>query len=884
MPEAYPLVSLHDVCSLDAASTVILSVNNRHARRIVTELSALLGVTQQVMAVPDIVPLGAWLTQAADHLSFQADHDMPSYIADNFGAAYLWRRVINDAEPDHTLLDTVQAARLAFEADRLLDDWRITVRPDEETADYQRFMSWRTRYRSALDDLDLEDGNLAYERVCQAVSDGTLQLPAQHIVLAGFNDISPRLTALLGTIQTHGTTVSILQQTSETSHDVQRLQATDSHAEWKLAAQWACDQLAQDPHGRYAIVAPRLEGSVPLAHRVLGQALGERGFVFNIAVGRPLSEWPLVRAAIAWLHVVARYAQRRPCAAADLGQALLAGGCAGHNEEASHRALLDARLRRRGVIEWSESQFAAELAERVPQLGIAWPECMGIVNSFPSSQSLTGWAHAIRNLLHLLGFPGDTVLDSHAYQTLDTLDQLIDRLGQQAPVAGTVSFTAAAGMLSQLAKETLFQPQRDPQSRLDVLGFLESEGGRWDGVWVLGLTDDVLPAVPQPNPLIPLAALRRVNAPRATPERELQWAQSIYNSLLMSAPRIWLSHPVQEGERELRPSPCIAEVPAQAVEPRPESWPAWSMEQVVDDQGPPLDMQDRVKGGIALIDAQARNPLWAFTKFRLGAGALSDYATLMDQSVRGQFLHRAMELFWMMVPDQHSLTERRSAGRLDDMIEQVTEQAADEWLVDFSPVLRQLEVQRAHAILLRWLDLEAQREAFVVAAVEQRKNWAHGSLELSVQLDRIDRMADGRLAVMDYKTGAGAPDPRKSWMRERPVDLQLPFYAAVLNDDSEVAALIQAYLHSRKTDTAGISDGDCGLSGVSHFTSWDAFEGMSWSQVLSRWQTAIEIMANEFSQGYAANVTVDKNDIMYCDVLPFLRLTEEHPDDEQTAK
>src|SRR5699024_3002929 len=137
----------------------------------------LLGVSQQVMAVPDIVPLCAWLKQAADHLAFHADHDMPSYTADSFGAAYLWRRVISDSESGRTLLDTAQAARLASEADRLLDDWRISVRPDEETADYQRFLAWRTRYRNYLDELDLEDGNLAYERVCQAVADGILQLP-----------------------------------------------------------------------------------------------------------------------------------------------------------------------------------------------------------------------------------------------------------------------------------------------------------------------------------------------------------------------------------------------------------------------------------------------------------------------------------------------------------------------------------------------------------------------------------------------------------------------------------------------------------------------------------------------------------------------------------
>ncbi|MCR2540459.1 hypothetical protein NSP57_24095, partial [Salmonella enterica] len=76
---------------------------------------------------------------------------------------------------------------------------------------------------------------------------------------------------------------------------------------------------------------------------------------------------------------------------------------------------------------------------------------------------------------------------------------------------------AAVNLLQSVARSAAFQPQRDPLARLDVLGLLEAEGGFWDGVWMLGLTDDVLPASPKPNPLLPLAVLRQAKAPRATP-------------------------------------------------------------------------------------------------------------------------------------------------------------------------------------------------------------------------------------------------------------------------------------------------------------------------------------------------------------------------------
>ena len=78
-----------------------------------------------------------------------------------------------------------------------------------------------------------------------------------------------------------------------------------------------------------------------------------------------------------------------------------------------------------------------------------------------------------------------------------------------------------------------FQPQRDPSARLDVLGLLEAEGGYWDGVWVLGLTDDVLPASPKPIRCCRWRCCASARAPR--PERE--WAEGMYAALCRCAPR-----------------------------------------------------------------------------------------------------------------------------------------------------------------------------------------------------------------------------------------------------------------------------------------------------------------------------------------------------------
>src|SRR5690606_222052 len=121
-------------------------------------------------------------------------------------------------------------------------------------------------------------------------------------------------------------------------------------------------------------------------------------------------------------------------------------------------------------------------------------------------------------------------------------------------------------------------------------------------------------------------------------------------------------------------------------------------------------------------------------------------------------------------------------------------------------------------------------------------------------LDRVDELDDGRLAVIDYKSGSGNIDPKANWMRPRPVALQLPFYAAIVaQGEADVAALILARLHARNIEIKGLCDGDYGLDGVAALQDWPEFAGYQWPQLIAQWRTVIEQLAEEYCSGYARN-------------------------------
>ena len=181
-------------------------------------------------------------------------------------------------------------------------------------------------------------------------------------------------------------------------------------------------------------------------------------------------------------------------------------------------------------------------------------------------------------------------------------------------------------LLESVARTATFQ--RSATRRRGWTCLLEAEGGYWDGVWVLGLTDDVLPA--SPNPLLPLAVLRQARAPRATPNANANGPKA---GRAVRAEMIIVSHAHMDGERELRPSPLIAGAAPLDWTPAPgggEPLPQESLDEAPAAAGAGRPWRRR-SGRARHAGAQ---PLWAFVRHRLGGRAMAAYADVAAISAR----------------------------------------------------------------------------------------------------------------------------------------------------------------------------------------------------------------------------------------------------------
>jgi len=161
-----------------------------------------------------------------------------------------------------------------------------------------------------------------------------------------------------------------------------------------------------------------------------------------------------------------------------------------------------------------------------------------------------------------------------------------------------------------------------------------------------------------------------------------------------------------------------------------------------------------------------------------------------------------------------------------------------------------LEEQRLARHVVEWLQFEAARVAFEVAETEVGRAVSIAGLNFDLRLDRIDRLNDGSLLVIDYKTGDVS---HKSWELPRPDDVQLPLYAGLALDRGNelLGGLVFAKVRPGDKSFAGhVGDPTgtlmAGLKGTSALV-----KNPLTAEQLEDWRDYIEQMARDFLSGRA---------------------------------
>jgi ATP-dependent helicase/nuclease subunit B len=691
------------------------------------------------------------------------------------------------------------------------------------------------------------------------VSDGQAERPP--LLLAGFDRILPVQRALFdawGNWQEAGR--------GEAATTIGFYEARDDQAELAACALWCERMLAGNPHSRILIVtqdAAKRRGQIERAF--LSQTGSANSSVFEFSLGVPLSQMALPRAA----HLMLRWLTG-PLAEHELDWLLSTGHAAATAQETAALQAYMRALRSRGLEQpsWTLQAFIQLITGRSPDHdrdrspAHEWFDRMTQVQRRLAEvarrpQAPLDWAELIPQLLEDAAWPGGRPLSSAEFQAARRWQQALETIGSLGFDGRRIDWKDFLSALARTMEETLFAPEsRD--APIQIAGPAESAGLTADAVWFLGATEDAWPASGATHPLLPPEAQREAHMPHATPQLDWDLAQAITARLLADAPEVHFSYARQIEGVESRPSRLIA-----ALAGAPQSLPA---ELIPASNPDPLTIcvedfsripypPGRVHGGAGVLTSQSQCPFKAFATARLAAQSWEPAQAGLTPSQRGQLLHAVLHAVWAGPPrgirshtELLALPDRRAfvAGHVQRVFE-----------AELRPGLRQrmparyleLEQLRLTGLVTEWLDYESTRVPFQVVGTESKSTKTIAGLIFDLRLDRIDRLNDGSVLVVDYKSGDVSP---KSWDLPRPDDVQLPLYAGfALDEDQELGGLVFAKLRPGDLTFAGcVGDPSATLiPGLKNHTAL-ARNALTAEQLIA-WQEAIEQLAKDFLNGRA---------------------------------
>lgn len=813
---------------------------------------------------PTILPYPAWLQTLWHTVHDDAAPTDAPLLLTPAQAAQLWRGVVDAEGP--MLLDPHGAATLAAEAWSLAhewgsgaESWRAWRAPADESNDAAVFARWAEAYLGQLRRAGAHD--LAQVPDVLSARAGSMAARSGATILAGFTELSPQQHRLCAALVEAGADVRRIDTLPERVAAATRTLAASPRDEVAAALDWARERVRRRPDARIGIVvedlAARRDEVVALAVDLLcpGAILPgapSQPLPFEISLGIPLASHSLVVAALDLIT---------------LGETRLAAGAAALLLRSPYLAEADRQwaARARSERDWLQSgrqdvalgDAIAALESGAPELAVRWRNGRAALPRLASA-SPREWVDAWRSWLIAAGWPGSRPLDSGEYQAREAWERTLGEFASLGAVAPRLTPARALDALRALANETVFQPEGGG-APIQILGLLEASGLAFDALWVAGLAAEHWPNAPRPNPLLPISWQRERNLPRASASRELAYAQMLTARFAHAAAEVVFSSAASADDHELSPSALILDYPQRAASNVAPTW-ARSMacsallEAVADERAPSLAAGSIAPGGSRIVAAQSDCPFQAVARHRLDAEPWPVPRVGLSPQERGSLVHSALKAFWSVVPGRAALLAfpaAELAARIEAAVERALAERTRERSRSLPALVRSGEAHRLAALLDAWLALERERPDFAVGKLEAPQALQLGGLTFRLRLDRVDALASGGLAILDYKTGR--VERPTQWFAERPRASQLGLYTlAQRAAQPDLAVRVVAYvqLAPGSVAVAGLAADEHVWPGlvppaaVGPCADWPALE--AW------WGRRLGALAREIAQGHAA--------------------------------
>jgi hypothetical protein len=366
-----------------------------------------------------------------------------------------------------------------------------------------------------------------------------------------------------------------------------------------------------------------------------------------------------------------------------------------------------------------------------------------------------------------------------------------------------------------------------PLKGLQILGLFETRSLNFDDVIILDVNEGRLPRLNVCEPLIPREVMVSLGLDRLEQEEEIQRYQ--FMRLISAAKNVHLIY--QEGQDKQR-SRFVEELVWEAQKKhrrldavtvcRPQFQTAVGAHRVVIPKTPQIvDFLRHHCYSASSLNLYLRSPVEFYYTYVLGLREKEDLLNEPENRQVGTFIHELLEEAFKGFVGRRPVIDERYRHYFQQILD-----------ARFAQTLG--KAGRADVFLLktvieermrRFLDAEAgghDRSVREVLYIERRFEDTIplncGTMSLVYRIDRVDRMADGEIMIIDYKTGSIDPMPKdipvieamslsRRTIAENIRSFQIPLYYCYLDKTFPGEAINAAFYNLRTGEIDKFIDG-----------------------------------------------------------------------------
>jgi probable DNA repair protein len=763
----------------------------------------------------------------------------------------LWADIIRDERQLPTALDASlqRLAALAMEAHALLCFYSPRHLRTSERIGWDRdsgaFSQWLSSFDESCRKRNLLSANRMPRELIANLKAETSSRPP--ILAAGFDRLLPIQREIFdawGEWQ--------LLATEDAPTQLSFYVTSEFKSELEACALWCNSQIRANPECKLLVIAQNIASKRGEIERAFLR-FSDHAPNFEFSLGIPLTQVSLARGGfllLRWLHE-----------AIDENELdwLISSGLSSTPEDSAALEAYMRLLRRKGLqrTQWTLQAFLDQPAISA-KLPVLWVQKMSAAqrqlrDADGRVRSPIEWADSVPHLLERMGWPGQRGQESAGFQAIRRWQQALDAAASIGFDGRRIDWPGFLAVLDRVLRDTVFSPD-SLDAPIQIAGPAESAGLTADGIWFLGADEGSWPAVGSMHALLPPAIQREASMPHASMQQDWELSCAITQRLVNSAPVVHFSFASQSEDAEARPSRLISKhtgppqkLPRALIPLHPELPVATFFP---DSSKVPFRL-DKVHGGSSMLSSQSQCPFKAFAGARLGAAGWEPAEAGLTPAQRGQILHSILRSIWSGPPDGiRSLDDLKNLVDRPAFVEfHVLRTMRDELPASiFDRMPRQylrLEEKRLTGLVNEWLSYEAKRASFSIDGTEVDRTIHLAGLILKLRIDRIDRLNDESLLVIDYKTGDVSP---RYWELPRPDDVQLPLYGGFALE-GDTGGLVFAKLRAFDCEFSGnVTDARATLR--SDISSRNPLvKDPLTSEMMREWRSKIEELARDFVEG-----------------------------------